>query len=105
MAFPKVKIEMVGAAVGGGHTKIFVDGELQDKVSRAVLTLEVGSLATLTLDTFVECVFDGEADVEVVHVCPECKHALQKNLSDGECAIVETTRIGDSWVRKVPVRQ
>lgn len=86
-----------GPAVHG--TCIIVDGVEQKHVSRAVLDLKAGDVARLELHTFTETCFDGVAEVEIVHFCPECRARLEKDLAPGMVATVETTPIGSKWKR------
>jgi len=77
-----------------------VDGvEMANGVYRAVLDLEAGDIARLELHVFAETVFEGEVPVEIVHVCPECKERLVKNLEPGMAATTETTAVGSQWKR------
>ncbi len=99
----QVRIEMGEGPAVNGNTKVFVDGVEQTAIRRAVLDIEAGNVAQLRLEHFVEVVVEGEAEVEHVHVCPECKAELMKALEPGTAAMVDVTDIHTRWVRKQPI--
>lgn len=101
--FVNVHIELPHAPATMG-ARILLDGVEAKDVVAAVLTMKVGGVAHLKLTHVVDPEINVTvAEVERVVVCAQCRSEMERAVSPGSGAIVETTGLSDKWRRRVPV--
>jgi hypothetical protein len=78
MEYPKVEIRMRPESPSVHGTQIFIDGVEQKMVRKAVLELEAGKVAKLSLEVFGVTHFEGSAEVDRKEICAACHNLLKE---------------------------
>lgn len=97
-----VRIEMGPGPAINGNTKLWIDGVEHPGFVSVTLQLDAGSVAKLTVATYASVIVEGKADVDRVHICPQCRNEIEQRES-GPDTLVDTTRHKDAWVRRMVV--
>lgn len=84
-------------------TQVTIDGVEQPPFVELSIEMKVKDIARLTIKRYARVEFEGHADVNIVHVCPECRNDLVQAAGPDKVALVDTTTSVDSWVRRQPV--
>lgn len=99
MNFSTVRIEPVEAGQATG-VKVYVDGVAQLGVTDVTISVKVGEPNVVTITRYAGVAFETPATVQNVVICPNCREEMVQSTKPGECVVVDTTALDDTWRRK-----